>query len=409
MNPLKKAYCRIFQKAFHFCQHFVAIPIPRTIQEENGVLQILDILTDENLSCPLFVCGKHAFASTQVQNLLSKMNEKKISYQVYTDIHSDPQLEEINKLYQYYNTMQCDSIIAIGGGSVLDASKALGIKVVYPKKSLQKFRGFLKVHKKIPYFIAVPTTSGTGSEATVCSVVTDGQDKFAINDPHLVPKVCVLDSALLSTLTPTIVANTGMDAFTHAIEAYLGKSNTKMTKTYALNSMKKIHSYLEAFYQNPSENKEAREQMLVASYEAGVAFTRAYVGYVHALAHAVGGLYHVPHGYAIAILLPYVLEAYDNTIIKDMAKLYDALQLGDEKTDTEKKNAMIQWIRDTNSRLGIPSSFKGLIEENKYRELAIHANKEANPFYPVPKELDTHELESILVKANESRSLENYD
>lgn len=399
MNPFKKAVCRIFQKTMKFFQNFISFPIPETIEKENAVFEIPGILKRRNLSHPLFLCGNHAYALLKEKGLFQKIEEDGLKYDVFTEIKPDPQVSQIDDVYAIYQKQGCDSLVAIGGGSIIDATKALGIRIAYPKTSLKKFRGFLKVHKKIPFFIAVPTTAGTGSEATVCAVITDGEDKFAINDPHLIPEVCMLEESLLSTLPPMVIANTGMDAFTHAIEAFLGHSNTKMTKEYALSSMKAIHENLISFFHNPSD-QEARKAMLKASYEAGISFTRAYVGYVHALAHAIGGCYHVPHGYAIAILLPYVLEAYGSSIYKDMSTIYDSLDLGKESSNEKKAKAVIQWVKDTNAVLGIPSSFQGLIDKEKYNELAKHADKEANPFYPVPKELDSKELRVILVKAN---------
>jgi alcohol dehydrogenase class IV len=262
--------------------------------------------------------------------------------------------------------------------------------------------GLLKVKKKLPYFIAVPTTAGTGSEASIASVVTNEEtkDKFAISDGKLVPNVAILDDSLLKGLPSELVATTGMDAFTHAIESYINHAGNKKSKEYAKKSLYLIKNHLYEFYSD-RENDIARHNMLYASFYAAISFTRSYVGYVHALAHAIGGVYHKPHGYLIAILLPYVLEAYGKKAYKALAKASIEMGIG-SNTSSREENALslISWIRELNQKMGIPNSLDNLINEKDYLPLAEHASIEANPWYPVPKELDKNELAFVLRKAN---------
>lgn len=399
MNIFRNIYCRSVQLVLKMAMPFIKIRIPDTF---DNLLDVTKIIKDKNLKHPLIVSGKHVSKHEKVQTLLNYLKENNIEFSLFTDVRQDPTFENVENLYKFYVGENCDSIIAIGGGSILDASKALGCKITNPNKDLSSFKGLLKVKKEIPFFIACPTTAGTGSEATLASVVTDEKtlDKFAINDSHLVPNIAILDDNLLDTLPQNTIAITGIDALSHAVEAYIGRSNSKLTKEKALNAIKLINDNLLDFYNDPT-NKEARSNMLKASFDAGVSFTRAYVGYVHALAHAVGGLYHLPHGYCIAILMPYVLEAYGHSIYNKTCKINSVLNLSNKNAIKEEKYlAFIDWLKNLNKSLNIPETFNNKIKEEDYEKLAIHALKEANPIYPVPKILNKKDLIKILRQSN---------
>ena len=399
MGVFNVIYSRSVQLILKMAMPFINIRIPET---HSDIFKIIPIIKNENLNHPLIISGNHVSKHPKIQMLFSKLNENNIKFSLFTNVKSDPTFENIEEIYKFYIDNSCDSIISIGGGSIIDASKALGCKITSPNKNLSSFKGLLKVKKDIPFFMACPTTAGTGSEATIASVVTDEKtnDKFAINDPHLVPNIAILDNTLLDSLSSETIAITGIDALCHAVEAYIGRSNSKLTKEKALDAIFLIKNNLVKFYQNVNDI-EARENMLIASYEAGISFTRAYVGYVHALAHAIGGLYHLPHGYCIEILLPYVLEAYKTSIYKSTKEINDYLSLSDkDAVDEEKCLAFIDWIKDLNKELNIPETFDNKIKEDDYLKLAIHAFKEANPIYPVPKILNVKKLIDILKKSN---------
>jgi alcohol dehydrogenase class IV len=245
--------------------------------------------------------------------------------------------------------------------------------------------------------IAIPTTAGTGSEATVAAVVVNPKthEKFSINDPKLIPEVAIHDSALLADLPPKIIAMTGMDALTHAVEAYIGHCRTVKTKRYCLEAVRLIADNLPAFYANPHEPK-ARLALQRASYLAGVAFTRSYIGYVHAVAHSLGGQYNVPHGLANAVILPYVLRRYGKKAEKPLARLSEALTLTPYLASRkEKAAAFIRWVDEMNAKLGLPKTFDHLVKPEDIPLLAQRAAKEANPLYPVPLELSSRELQEI--------------
>ena len=266
-------------------------------------------------------------------------------------------------------------------------------------------KGILKVHKKLPLLIAVPTTAGTGSETTLAAVITDDKTrhKYAVNDFPLIPRYAVLEPKVTLSLPPFLTATTGMDALTHAVEAYIGNSTTYGTRKDALLAVKLIFENIDTAYTDGT-NMEARRNMLHASFYAGCAFTKSYVGYVHAVAHSLGGEYNVPHGFANAVLLPFVLEAYGAAVHKKLARLAQAAGAADTDTPVEEAaQRFIDAIKDMKKRFGIGDTIKDIREED-IPKLSHYADKEANPLYPVPVLMDAHELEQfyyLLLKNDE--------
>ncbi|MDD7398268.1 MAG: iron-containing alcohol dehydrogenase, partial [Firmicutes bacterium] len=243
----------------------------------------------------------------------------------------------------------------------------------------------------------VPTTAGTGSETTLAAVISDPEkaEKYPINDPVLIPKYAVLDPQITVKLPPHITSTTGMDALTHAVEAYIGHSNTKETKEMAIKATKLIFDNLETAYKDGS-NLEARNNMQHAAYYAGIAFTRAYVGYVHAVAHSLGAQYHIAHGLANAVILPYFLEAYGKTAYKPLAELADVVGITGSSRE-EKAKKFIEAVKQMNKDMNIPEHFPEIKEED-IAIMSKHANAEGNPLYPVPKLMDRKELAEMYRK-----------
>lgn len=250
---------------------------------------------------------------------------------------------------------------------------------------------------KLPPFFAVPTTAGTGSETTVAAVVSNTQthEKYAINDPCLRPKFAVLDPELTTGLPQKITSTTGLDALTHAVEAYIGKSNVPSTRDYAEKATKLIFENLETCY-NDGKNVEARGQMLLASFYAGMAFTRAYVGYVHAIAHNLGGMYGIPHGLANAVILPHMLDEYGSAIYPQLAKLADIVGIQGQTVE-EKAKGFIAEIKAMNERMAIPTGFEQIKDED-IPTIVERAMKEAHPLYPTPVIFDADRLTQIVKK-----------
>ena len=299
MNIVKKIYCRVVQNVLKVGMYLIHFPSPELVSGEDSILKVKDILKANNKNRVLVVTDNNLLKLGLLDKMLVSLKEAGIEYAMYNDVVPNPTIDNIEAGLKIYKENNCESIIAFGGGSPMDTAKGIGARVARPRKSIAKMKGLFKVLKKIPLLVAIPTTAGTGSETTVAAIVSNPltHEKYPVNDTHLVPKYAVLDPNLIIGLPGKITSTTGMDALTHAVEAYIGNSNTKKTKASAIKAVKLIFDNLEETYNNPT-NKEARNNMLIGSYYAGVAFTRAYVGYVHAIAHALGGFYGVPHGLA---------------------------------------------------------------------------------------------------------------
>ena len=291
----------------------------------------------------------------------------------------------VEKATESYLASGADFLVALGGGSPMDAAKGAAARVVHSNTPVNKMAGLLKVRHKIPTFVAVPTTAGTGSETTIAAVITDPEThhKYAIMDLCLVPKYAILDPELTRDLPQKTTSTTGMDALTHAIEAYVCWTyNTKESIRLAEEATVAIFKYLERAY-NDGNDMEARQQMLTAAFKAGFAFTRAGVGNVHAIAHTLGGLYNTPHGLANAVILPIVLEDYGEAVYAKLAHLAELTGVKTSGSDEEKAKAFIAEIRAMNKRMNIPSGFD-FIKEEDIHQMCRWAMEEANPVYPVP-------------------------
>ena len=391
MNILKKMYYRLFQKSFKLMIPILPYREPKLLKNYQDLIKLV-----KDNSNTILVTDKGVSGLGLIDNLKNIFQTNNLNLIVFDEVVANPTTDNVEDAYKVYCENNCDMIIGFGGGSSIDLAKALGVRVVKPKKSLSKLKGVLKVRKKLPTLVAIPTTAGTGSETTLASVIVDSQTrhKYAINDFCLIPKYAILDANLILNLPKQITATTGMDALTHAIEAYIGNSCTKQTKLYALQAVKLIFENLLECYNNP-HNFQARENMLNASYKAGLAFTKSYVGYVHAIAHSLGGKYNTAHGFANAIILPCVLRKYGKKIYKKLWELGGYANLFDEKTPKEVgAKIFIEKIEDMNDLMNIGTTIHDIKEED-IPELALIAEKEANPLYPVPVIYSAKQLEDI--------------
>lgn len=393
MNRFKKIYCRSFQTVFKLVIPLLPYRNPEIIGSLKAVPDVLKKKKCENV---LIITDVGIRSFGLIDHLEEALKANEIPYTIYDKTVANPTTDNVSEALKLYQENGCQAIIGFGGGSSMDCAKAVGARVAKPRQSLARMKGILKVHKKLPLLIAVPTTAGTGSETTLAAVITDAKTrhKYVINDFPLIPRYAVLDPKVTLSLPPFITATTGMDALTHAVEAYIGNSTTPGTRKNALDAVKLIFENLDKAYTNGS-NKEARKNMLRASYFAGCAFTKSYVGYVHAVAHSLGGQYNVPHGLANAILLPFVLEEYGETIYKKLARLAIAAGIATDDTPAEEAaKAFIQAIKDMKKRFGIGDTVPE-IREGDIPTLAHYADKEANPLYPVPVLMDAKELEKF--------------
>lgn len=405
MNTLRKIYCRAFQKAFHIAIPFLPYRKPKIA---GSVKELPEIIMRHKCTHVLIITDGGIMKLGLTRRLEKALKEAGIPYTIYDKTVANPTTVNVREALELYHKEGCDAIIGFGGGSSMDCAKAVGACAVKPNQSLAQMKGILKVHKKLPLLMAVPTTAGTGSETTLAAVITDADTryKYAINDFPLIPRYAVLDPKVTLSLPPFITATTGMDALTHAVEAYIGNSTTIDTRRDALKAIKLIFENIDIAYEH-GDNIQARRNMLHASFYAGCAFTKSYVGYVHAVAHSLGGQYNVPHGLANAILLPLVLREYGSCIDKKLHRLAIAAGLADKNTpDHEAAEFFIRAIEEMKERLGIVNIVKE-IQETDILKLAHYADKEANPLYPVPKLMDASELEKFYYMLMSLTSKEN--
>ena len=372
-------------------------PVPALLTGPGSVGQLAENIKIRGLKHVLVVTDRVLMDLKLPEGLLSALNENGVEYTIFDEVQPNPTIENVEEGRKLYKENKCDGIIGFGGGSPIDCAKIIGARISNPYLSVRRMKGLFRVFLPIPPFFAVPTTAGTGSETTIAAVITDADthEKFAVNDFKLIPKIAVLDPELMAGLPPHITATTGMDALTHAVEAYIGVNGNKFTDENAEKATQLIFENLETAYTDGS-NLEARNNMALASFYAGTAFTRAYVGYVHAIAHNMGGLYGVAHGLANAIILPYVLEFCRKDAEPKLARLAIAGGIGTEGESAEAlSHRFIDKIKAMNKDMGLPDYIKELREAD-IPLIAKRALDEAHPDYPVPRIMTRQECEDLI-------------
>ncbi|MGF1761439.1 iron-containing alcohol dehydrogenase [Photobacterium sagamiensis] len=365
----------------------ITIPFPHVEAGINSISKAGELMSSAGAKKVMIVTGRVSSMGMTVP-LCESLQAKNIDYAIFNQVTPDPTIATVTNGADFYKKHNCDALIALGGGSPIDCAKVIGAKVVRDRP-VRSLAGKLKIRRKLPPFLAIPTTAGTGSEATVAAVISDpaARQKFTVIDPVLLPDFAIIDPKLMTGLPQNMTAATGMDALTHAVEAYIGTYNTPLSDNYAKQAIEKIFTYLPKAYEN-GQDIEAREQMAIASYEAGCAFTRAFVGYVHAIAHQLGGMYHIPHGLANAVLLPMILRFLHPYCMKRMNELAAVIGLSDGEE-------FIDAVIELNQQLNIPTSFPEL-EASDIPLIAKRALAEAHGTYPVPGYMNQKQCESLL-------------
>lgn len=395
MNAFQKLWCRTFQTVMKYAGAVLPWREPEILDLNGGTRGLGAFVKTKGYKKVFVVTGPNVYKRGLADELIKGLEENGVPYALFNRVVNNPTIDNIEEAFALYRSEGCDAIIALGGGSPMDLAKVVGARAAKPNKPVKKMKGLLKIMKRIPDLYAIPTTAGSGSETTLAAVVSDSvtHEKYPINDLSIIPRYAILDPRLTTALPPQTTATTGMDALTHAVEAYIGRSNTKKTKESAEKAVKLIFDNLLTAYEH-GDDLEARRNMQTASYYAGVAFTRAYVGYVHALAHALGGFYGTPHGLANSVLLPVVLEYYGESAHKPLARLAEIVGICSEGDDAAKATKFIEKIKEMNAAMLIPSVIDG-IDPKDVPEMAKRAAAEGNPLYPVPRLLGADELEKI--------------
>lgn len=387
-------------------------PDPKILDGPGAIKRLPAQIKADGKKKVLIVTDKGLMSLNLLAGLFDACSKEGVEYVVYDEVQPNPSIENVEAALKLYNDNHCEALVAVGGGSPMDCAKGVMARVCRPTSTVKElgatvfmvtapisslphltFNGYLP-----PKLYAVPTTAGTGSETTIAAVITDMQthDKFPITDPLIRASVAVLDPELTVGLPKKITATTGLDALTHAVEGYTNIwYNDKKFNDLGKEAVKLIFQWLEVAYNDPT-NLEARQKMLLASYDAGMCFTRGGVGYVHGIGHRLGGLYGIPHGLAMSTILPHVFQddfLFPYTYEK-LADLADAVGItGKSKRERAKK--FIQAIRDMEDRMEIPYGFDCIRDED-IPLIAERCMHEVNPTYPVPHIFTQEDLEVFI-------------
>ncbi len=394
----KKGY-RIRHKIYKIVLPFITFPEPELIAGAGSTKTLAKKISSLGIDNLLIVTDKVLMELGMLENLMNSLKENQISYSIFDDVQPNPTIQNVENGLEQYKTNQCAGIIAFGGGSPMDCAKIIGARVKNPKKTILKMKGSFKLKKKIPPLFAIPTTSGTGSETTAGAIITDPEthEKFGIISFKVVPQIAVLDPELTLGLPPHITSTTGIDALTHAIEAYIGVATNDAVIEASEKAVKLLFGNLEDVYKDGSDI-EKRNNVALASFYAGCAITRSNVGYVHAIAHNMGGLYGVPHGMANAIILPYILEFSQKDAEEKLANLAVAAGIGKQGESSKTlSHKFIESVKELNRNMDLPSTIKEL-QEKDIPLIVERTLEEANPNYPVPTIMNPKECELVLNK-----------
>lgn len=332
-----------------------------------------------------------------IAKITSILEAEGVNAFVFDGVEPDPTSTQVNQGLAKLRETHSEVILAIGGGSPMDAAKIIAA-LATNNKSIEKLEGLMKVRQPILPLYALPTTAGTGSEATIAAVVSDPTThakKFVI-DPKLVPAMAALDPNLMVGLPPHITAATGMDALTHAVESFLAPTSTKQTEEFATRAVRLIFSNLPKAHREGGDI-EARSAMALASYYAGMAFTRTGVGYVHAIAHNLGATYGTPHGWANAVVLPHILDFSVQPAAARLARLAEiaGIEDCDGRGERDKATRFIEAVRKLMAEVGIDETLPAL-KAADIPSLATRALAEAQANYPVPRFMEQDQAEELI-------------
>ncbi len=395
---LAKAVHKTYMKALKVAARIIPIPRPTLFSGADSAVELCDAIGLMNIGKLLIVTDKPLVEAGIVGKVERSLSHAGIEFVRYDGVLPDPTYLQAEEGLALYRQEQCMGVLAIGGGSPIDCAKVIAARVTN-RKSIKRLAGLLKVWRTPAPLFAIPTTAGTGSEVTVAAVISEPKhhQKTPLMDPKLVPLMAALDPTLMTELPPSITAATGMDALTHAVEAYLSNNATTETDAYATAALKLIHGNLLAAYKD-GKSLKVRLNMAMASYYAGLAFTKASLGYAHAIAHQLGAKYGTPHGIANALALPLVLNASLPSASSRMAKLALLTERGDRQWDDETNaKAFISYVVDLQIALGIVRTLPAIQTED-IPALAKNAVRETHWNYPVPHYLTRTQCEQIFTQ-----------
>ncbi len=358
--------------------------------------ELVRMIADLGLRTVLVVTDRVLLKLGVLDSVLSRLEHAGVKAEAYADVEPDPTIDVVIEGVARLKSAQADAVFAVGGGSAIDAAKAI-VACAASGRRPDALDGYFKVRKTVLPFFAIPTTAGTGSEVTVVSVISDpaAKRKFAIVDNRLAPVAIALDANLMLGLPRAVTAATGMDALTHAIESCVSTLSTPATRNLSVVATRAIMRDLSRACDNGAD-VAARQSLAVASSQAGLAFTKASVGYVHAISHQIGAIYHLPHGLVNAVVLPHVLDFYVDTATRSLAELGRTCGLGrQDDDDGALARSFIAEIRRLNQLIGIPETLDA-IDDTDVPEIVRRALAEAHGTYPVPKYMTTADCAAVV-------------
>lgn len=396
LHFLEVIFLRIYMAVFKLVTAILPFKWPKTFEAADSSLELIRHIKEAGHQRVLVVTDAVLAKIGILDKMKAEMDSCGIAYTIFDGVQPDPTVDQIEAGHEMFKSENCQAILAVGGGSSIDAAKMIGARAKNDKP-IVKMTGLFRVWRGMAPLYAVPTTAGTGSEVTIAAVVSDPENKRKLPamDLQLMPTAAALDGALMTGLPPHITAATGMDALTHAVEAFVSRNAVQRTDEKAIEATQLILQNLETAFEDGS-NVEARQNMARASHLAGIAFTQAGVGYVHAIAHKLGALYHVPHGLANAIVMPYVLDYSMSHCTERLAQLARLSGIGTKLgSDHDVALAFIDRIRTMNKKFGIPKKLDAL-EINDIHEIARSALAEARFTYAVPRYLTMARAQDLI-------------
>lgn len=397
MRAAQKLQYRARHHFNKFLMRILGQVVPELLEGTESIPVLAQRIKESGISKILIVTGKNVEKNPLFNDILQALDENSIQHVTYDGAESNPTQPNVEAGVSQYLAGQCEGILAVGGGSKIDCAKAIGARVSNPQKSVGDLTGILKVKNKPPPLFVVPTTTGSGSETTGFSLITDPgtSQKGIIIDPKLVPRVSLLIPEFITSLPAKHTAWTGIDALTHAVESYLSVMATKQSKDWSLNATRILLANLEAACVDGS-SVESRKQCQQGSYYAGLGLARAGTGYVHALSHNIGAYYNIDHGLANAYVLPSILEMNCPECNNGLASLAIACGLGTAGEGNDVlAGKFVARVKDLMATLAIPRTMKELRAED-IPMLVDRAYVEAHPTSAVPKFMEKEDLTRVL-------------
>lgn len=393
---LKHLLYRGYTNGLKVAAYVLPLPKPTLFSGSGSINELTEAIADLGFKKLLLVTDEGLVKIGMAEQVAESARTRGLDVALYAEVKPDPTYDQVERGLNVYLESGCDAILALGGGSAMDCAKVIAARVTN-KKSIKRLAGLFRVWRTPAPLFVIPTTSGTGSEVTVAAVVSEPEThhKTPLMDPKLVPLMAALDANLLVGLPAKITADTGIDALTHAIEAYISRNATTETKAYSVAAIKLIFQYLPRAVEEGSD-VQARQKMAMASYYAGLAFTKASLGYVHAFAHNLGAKYGLPHGMANGLALLPVLRFSFSEIEPQLTALSEALI--DAQSETmPNAQAFLERLEGLYNEIGIEQT-SSLLKTSDTDELVTLILKEAHWNYPVPKFMNEEECAQLLAE-----------